>query len=377
MTIGKKFKTLLIFVFSFVSFFLLPGQGFASSEDANAEQISSAGFTYNIEFPENQIDTSIGYFNLMMSPGQQQTISVILSNPGTEAMVVELDLNGAKTNSNGVIEYNNGDIENDASLPFPFEDIVTGPETVDLAAGETKQVELNIQMPETSFDGIIAGGLQLMRANQVEEANEGATGSRVVNQYAYAISILLQENDAQLTPELQYNRAYAGQVNYRNAFFINYSNIVATFLNDLTVEAQIMNQGSNEVLYEARTTSMRMAPNTFMDFPVSLNGDRMEPGTYTAHVLAFSGDQRWEWTEDFEVTEEEAREFNERDVGLEQETGIDWQLVAMLVGGFIAVVVLIFALVTAIRKNNKQKKKTEKQTNSGSVKRTKNSKKKP
>ncbi|MHC5250704.1 DUF916 and DUF3324 domain-containing protein [Enterococcus sp. LJL90] len=314
----------------------------------------STGFTYALNFPENQVDTSLNYYRLMMTPGQEQEITITLSNPGTEAITVELQLNGAKTNGSGGIEWNNDTIDNDASLMFPFEDIVSGPASVDLAGGETKEVTFSIKMPETSFDGIITGGLRLMKAGQTDNVDE-TNGSQVINQYAYAISIVLQENDIELTPDMQYNSAYAGQSNYRNTIFVNLSNVVATFLNDLTIEAQISSAGSSEVLYEAKTTGMRMAPNSLIDFPISMNGDRMVPGTYTAHVLATSGDMRWEWTEEFEITEGEAQEFNERDVGLEQDTTINWGVVASLVGAFFGFVLLLFVIVRWVRRKKKKK----------------------
>lgn len=352
----KQFKNYLMVSISvfllYTSMVLTNVTALGAEESTETEALSAAGFTYTLEFPDNQLDKNIGYYQLLMNPSQEQIISIILSNPSSEAITVNLALNGAKTNKTGVIEYANSEIENDASLAFAFEDVVTGPESVDLVAGETKQVDLNVKMPDTGFEGVIAGGLQLMKAGQAEDADTSG-GSTVINQYAYVVSILLQESEAILTPDLQYNSAYAGQLNYRNSVYVDFSNVIAVYLNDLTVEAQVMKKDSNTVLYEAKKTSMRMAPNSFMEFPISMNGDRMEAGTYTVHMLATSGEQRWEWTEDFEISDDEAQKYNERDVGLTQETGINWTLIALIVGGFVAVVVVIFVLITFSRKKKK------------------------
>ncbi|MBL1231078.1 DUF916 domain-containing protein, partial [Enterococcus sp. BWB1-3] len=109
----------------FISFFLLSFTvaatnitAWGAEEAAEGDSPSAAGFTYSLEFPENQLNTNLGYYQLMMTPGQEQTLSVIFSNPGSEAITVNLALNGAKTNKTGVIEYANRDIENDASLAF-------------------------------------------------------------------------------------------------------------------------------------------------------------------------------------------------------------------------------------------------------------------
>ncbi|MHC5249311.1 DUF916 and DUF3324 domain-containing protein [Enterococcus sp. LJL90] len=350
----ERLLGLLAFVIFLIGF-MMPNRAMATSSSGDA---GIGNFTYSLEYPENQTDTSLGYYHLMMQPGQQQTLNLIMSNPSETAVTVNLALNGAKTNQNGVIEYANSEIENDASLAFDFKDIVTGPNSVELAPGETKAVPLEIQMPETSFDGVIAGGLQMMQAGQGESSENEDGGSTVINQYAYVISILLQETDVELTPDLQWNQAYGGQSNYRNTMFVNFSNVVATYVNNMTVDAQITTQGSNEVLYESRTTSIRMAPNSFIDYPITMNGDRMEAGMYTAHVVVTTlTGERWEWTEDFEITEEEATQYNERDVGLVQDTGIDWKIIAAIAGGFLAVILLVFLTVRQIRKNKKSKTK--------------------
>lgn len=319
------------------------------------EVTGAAGFTYSLSFPDNQMKDNIGYYHLKMSSGQKQTVQITLSNPGSEAVTVLVDINGAKTNQNGVIEYGESTIDNDASLKFPFETLVTGPETVELQGGETKQVELTIQMPDTSIDGLIAGGIQLMRADQGEEIpSEG--GSRIVNQYAYVVAMLLQEKDTVPAPDLSLNQVYAGQANYRNTIFIDFSNIMPAFLNDMTVETQINAKGNSAVLYERKQTAMRMAPNTFIDFPVSMNGERMVSGTYVANILVTSGDQRWAWTEEFEITVEDAEKFNERDVGLVQERGMNWWLIVLIVIGIMGLIGGIYGGLLFHRKQKEKKK---------------------
>lgn len=342
----------------------LGGQQAKASEDPS----TSVGFSYNALFPENQVSSDVGYYDLMVSPGQSQTLQVAISNPSTEAITVDVAINGAKTNSNGVIEYGDNTIENDASLAFDFSSIVTGPASLDIPAGETRNLDLQVQMPETGFDGQLAGGIQLKLASDTTTSTESSGGSTVVNEYAYIIGVLLQESDTVLTPDLTLNQVYAGQTNYRNAIFVNFSNTVAAFLNEMTVEVQVHTPTSDAVLYETKQTNMRMAPNTFITFPVSMNGERMTAGTYVADILVTSGDQRWEWSQEFEITEEDAAKYNERDVGLVQEAGLDWTLIALVVAGILLVMVTSFIGIRWFRKKRQarpKKKGSPRQTLAG------------
>lgn len=324
------------------------------SYSADKNPAGVTGFTYSITFPDNQVKKDLGYFKLKMDPGKNQQISITLSNPGTEKVTIDVKLNGAKTNQNGVIEYGESTIKNDPSVQFDFTDIVTGPESVELAPGETKNLDLTIQMPETSYDGVIAGGIQLMRADQNgTTSNEG--GSKIINQYAYVIGVVLQESEKAIAPDLKLNSVKAGQSNYRNAIFVNYSNVMAAYLDNMTVEVQITEKGKETVLYERKQTAMRMAPNSFIDFPVSMNGERMVAGDYVANILVTSGDKKWKWTKDFNISDKDANKFNERDVGLVQEKGLDWKLIALIVVGILALIILIFVIIR-IRNKKKQEK---------------------
>ncbi|MBW9325016.1 DUF916 and DUF3324 domain-containing protein [Enterococcus casseliflavus] len=307
--------------------FILVVVGFARPVYGAEE--NPTGFSYRLSFPETQVDEALGYYHLSLSPGQTQELSLILNNPSTEDIEIVVDLNGAKTNQNGVIEYGDTEIPNDSSLRFPFEEIASGPQTILLAAEQTKTIEIEVTMPDEKMDGYIAGGIQLMRKDQ--EHSERAEGSMVINQFAYVIAVLLEQEPVTLLADLALNEVFADQSNYQNAVFIDFSNIEATYLNEMTVNATIREEGSEENLFSQSKSGMRMAPNSFIQFPVSMNGERMVPGKYIAHTIVTSGEQRWEWEEGFEITAEEAERFNASDVELIQETGwTRWQLLAII-----------------------------------------------
>lgn len=342
----------------YLALFLYIACGTCFSQVSYAEGGTQAdfgvGFNYKVVKPENQKST-VGYFDLKMSPGQKQTVQIELSNGTEHEMVIGVSLNGAKTNGNGVIEYGPTTIEDDKSLKYNFVDVVKGPKEVKIPAKSMVPLDLEITMPESSFDGSISGGIQMKQMTKEEKKEEKKAG--ITNEYAFLVGMILNETDTKVEPDLAFNKAYAGLTNYRNAVFLNFSNVEAEYLEDMTVDAQIMKGDSKEVLYDTKKAGMRMAPNTMIDFPVEMNGDRMEPGEYTAHILVTAGDKKWEWTEKFSITDEEADKFNSQDVSLTQERGINWRLIAMIVGGVVVVALIVFFVVRAIGNNNKKKKK--------------------
>ncbi|ALS01181.1 hypothetical protein ATZ33_07295 [Enterococcus silesiacus] len=357
-------KKILLTLFSLLGLLVISMTADVQNVNANNDPGGATGFTYKVSYPENQMEENLGYYKLKMNPNDQQVIKIALTNPGSEKLTVNVRLNGAKTNQNGVIEYGDSIIENDSSLKIDFKDIVTAPKTVELGPGETKDLDLTIKMPAIAFDGTLAGGVQLMRADQGEKDKKA--GSQIINQYAYIVGILLQETDKVIEPKLELNSVKADQDNARNAIFVNVSNIEAAYLNDITAEVQITEKDNDAVIYERKQTAMRMAPNSFINFPISMNGEKMKAGKYKAKILMISGDKKWSWDQEFEIKQKDADRFNERDVGLVQEKGIDWQTIGLIVGGILLVIMIVFGGLVFIRKRNNRKRpnKTSKKKSS-------------
>lgn len=318
------------------------------------------GFNYQIEYPANQVGEENGYFDLEAEPGTEQTVNIRLNNGGSEKVVVTISVNGTKTNSNGVLEYGPTDIKNDTSLKFPFEKIVSAPKEVEIPANDSKIVPIDIKMPETSFDGMILGGIHMKKKEKEEKVE--AQGATIRNSYSYIVAMKLQNHQDSVKPEIKFNHATGSQRNYRNSVVINFSNVTSSLIKDkMDVESQISKKGSEEVLYERKQKGMSMAPNTQMDFYVSMGGEKMQPGDYVARTLVTIDDQKWEEKLAFNISKEEADKYNKRDVGLVQERGLDWKLVAFIVGGFLAIVLGIFAVVKFIQNRQDNNKPKEKQ----------------
>ncbi|MHC5218126.1 DUF916 and DUF3324 domain-containing protein [Enterococcus sp. LJL128] len=332
--------------------------GFSTMASAAETQQELKGFSYKVVLPENQHNPDVGYYDLRMTPSQQQTIQMQLNNSSDKEITIMVSLNGAKTNSNGVIEYGENEIENDASLKYDFADIVKAPEEVVVPANSSEMLNMEITMPEASFEGYISGAVTIQEKD-AEGQETNTDQGMIVNKLAYQTGILLSEADSnELSPDMKLNRVYPELNNFRNAIFVNFSNVQPVYTDDMTVDVQIMGKDSDEVLYDTKKANMRMAPNSMIDFPVSMNGERMTPGDYRAKILVTTkAGGKWQWEENFKITDEEADKFNEQDLTLVQDAGINWQLIIMIVGGLLLLILIIFLVIRLLKKKNKQNKR--------------------
>lgn len=321
------------------------------SVDVQAVKEEGSGFTYKVIRPDNQQNKDVGYFDLRMTPGQEQTVTIKMNNSSDKEITVDISLNSAKTNTNGVIEYGPSKLEKDKSLKYDFADIVTGEKSVNIPAKQSIDYELMIKMPASQFDGVISGGIYMIEKDQTTKQE-----AMIKNEYGYLVGMLLTESDTTVQPDLQLNKVFVDQQNYRNAVFVNFSNTQAAYIDDMTIDAQIMKKNSDEVLYDTKQNKMRMAPNSQIKFPVLMNGEKMVAGNYRAHILVRTeNDGKWEWEEDFTITDEEADKFNQEDVSLLQESRINWTLIFVIVLGVLALIIVVFLFVHFIRKNKKKK----------------------
>jgi Signal transduction histidine kinase regulating C4-dicarboxylate transport system len=333
--------------------------------------ISANQLTFSVEpvLPSNQVDSKAGYFNIKLTPGQSQDLVLKYTNNTKKPITVNGAISTAKTNTNGVVDYNAPKIKKDSTLVYDISKLVTLPKEVALAAGETKQITAHVTMPNNDFKGIIAGGLTFNDADQ-DKANQSgkSTGMSIKNIYSFQIGLLMRQStetafsDSQIESQgLKLNTVKSGQLNYRNVVYANLQNPLSIYVNQMVVDAQISKSGSSKVLYSTTKGDMQMAPNSNFNLPIALgSGVRMKPGNYHLRLKAYSlydnngqyktnvisnKEQnfryRWVFDKDFVITSEQAQKYNKSDVTIKK---IDWLFWILLAVSVLLLLALLFLL---------------------------------
>ncbi|RAN86469.1 cell wall anchor protein [Bacillus sp. SRB_28] len=318
---------------------------------------SAAEFNFGVYtvIPDNQIDKQKSYFNLRMEPNQKQTLTIQLKNDTAADVVIEPKIHSTTTNINGVVEYGPTKDERDSSLPHELGDLIKTDEEITIPAKGSKDLHLHVTMPEEEFTGILAGGITLEEkkasSKNMQETKEGLS---IENKYSYVVGITLQENDEKVKQDLKLHDVKAGQVNARNVIHATLQNPTAAYLNQFELDAKITEKGKDKELYTSKKQGMQMAPNSNFDYPIPLNGEKMQPGTYTLHLKAKSTEESWDFTKDFTIKGEEAKQLNEKDVSIEG-PNYEWYIVGIL---FILLAGLLWFLLW-----RRKKKKQEQESN--------------
>lgn len=315
-------------------------------------QADSMAYSVKANIPENQIDKTKTYFDLKMTPGQKQEISLTLHNSGEKETTIFITPNNATTNENGVIDYSNDKEKIDSSLKIPLTSIISGKQEVKLNPGETKEVPFTLQMPENEYNGDILGGFYIQKKSDSEDAGKEES-VQIKNQYSYVIGIRLHQNDTPITPKIKMNQVKPTLQNYRTAIAANLQNTEPTIIKNLDIKASVTKQNSTTVLHETNKKDLSMAPNSNFNYPISWDNDSLEPGKYTVHIKAKSGDKDWVFDKNFEIKPEVSKKLNKEAVDIVKPEP-NWILIISIIVG---VVILIGGvLIFLIMKNEKKKR---------------------
>ncbi|WP_086312960.1 hypothetical protein A5821_000532 [Enterococcus sp. 7F3_DIV0205] len=327
-----------------------------SSLPLNASaQDGTMNFSVTAVIPDNQIDKTKTYFDLKMKPGQVQELEVSMNNPLDEEVTVENNANTAITNDNGIVDYSNADPKLDETLKAPFSVISEVEKETTIPAKSSKILKIKVTMPDKELDGVILGGLHFTEKEDKEKDDKENSGVQIKNRFAFAIGVLIRQNDNIVKPDLKLGKIQPSQVNYRNVLKANIQNTQPVIIQDMEIDARVTKKGSKETLFEQKKPGVRMAPNSNFNFGMSWENQEFKAGKYTLHMNVSSGSEKWKWSKDFEISQKEAKELNEKAVELKVDY-TKWYIIGGVVG-VIVLMLITFGLSQYISKRRRRKRK--------------------
>lgn len=318
-----------------------------------ASETNTLDYSVRPIMPSNQRDKTQAYFDLKMSPGEEQTLKIEVTNHGEEDKTIAVSVATATTNRSGFIEYGvNSDTESDNSLLYKMEDLISTEGRIVVPAGATQTVDIKVLMPSASFDGILAGGINFQEIiDKPEGTVDETSGVTIINEYSYVVALLMRVNETEVVPNLQLNEVGAAQSNWKNVISANIQNILAAYVTEMRIDAQVTRDGGAEVLYALNKEQLEMAPNSNFNYLIPLNGAPFEAGTYVLTMEVTSAEGSWSFEREFVITPEEAKAFNDTDVSIERSKLWIYMLAG---GGLLVLIVVIFLLVLYRKKAKKQ-----------------------
>ena len=340
----KKLRKILLIVFLLFPHFIIP-------VTADKE-----GYYYiKAEIPENQVDRNKSYFDLLVEPGQIQTLYVQVLNISNKAIEVVASINNAATNTNGTIMYTVHGIKDD-SMVFSIEDIATIKESkFILDANSSTFLEIELNVPIEAFQGTILGGI-CVQAEYVEkeEVVNNSSSIQIENKLTYVIGLQLREDlSTTVIPNINYLSTKPLLHNISSAVGIRIQNSEPIIMKGVIVEAEIYKANSDKVLYQFHGNAVEIAPNSAFDIAVVWGNERLQAGTYRLKLRVQYEKHQWTWEEEFIIERDKIGEINEQAVNIDRSFPT-W--IYYLLGIIICLIIVVLAFILGQKSAGKKRR---------------------
>lgn len=255
---------------------------------------AGAEFTVTPILSATQRPTQSGYFDIDVQPGVPQKLTISLHNQANQAADFTIGTNPAYTADSGTIAY-------DQATPSSFtgessmHQLLAGPETVTLAAGETKRLTYTLRPPAKVFGGVISGALYIRK-----ELDDTATsGVAMRSRFAFAMPVRLHATGGSgMAPTLQLAAASGDPLSATIA------NPSPHQFGQIDLTLKVIDAAKKHV-WTQNWTQLAVAPTSH--FTLTPPPPTLKPGQYTLAMSAKSGRYTWRGTQAFTVTAAAAR----------------------------------------------------------------------
>lgn len=296
-------------------------------------QAAGAGFTIKPDLPANQL-TSASYFDLLVKPAQQQTLTIYVTNTTGSTKTLKVSPVSAYTAYNGVLGYAPNK-RHDNSATVTFKQMMSQPQTITLAGKQTQAVHFTLKIPRAGFSGQVLGSLYVT-APTAHTATKQSKGVSISNRFAMVIGVMLQTSRTKVTPQLKMNRVRPGTQANQAAVLANLQNTSPRLLDGLSLNAKIYRAGTKTLVKQRKVSGYSFAPNTNFDYGVLFN-KALVPGKYDLALTAKAAGRTWHFTQAFRITRQQSDRIAKR-VGQQPASRLNWWWVAL---GIILVLLMV------------------------------------
>lgn len=300
----------------------------ATTQAAESAQ-SGTGFTMKIKTPAKSLDPEQSYFNLLVQPGDSETLTLQLQNLRKQTRQFKVTPVSAYTNNNGYVDYKAQVNTAQSQAKYQFTDMTSEAQTVTVAGNATKEVSFSLSVPQDKFAGIMVGGFRAADINQAKNDQADQKGFTINNRYAMLMGATVQETKQLHMPELSLGKITPTVVRGATTLSTQISNQVPTMFGQLNINATVTKRGQTEVLHKLKRKNLSMAPASTFNYQMDWNHEAFKPGKYTLHLKATSGTKHWNFDEPFTITATQAKRVNDKGVNLKRDWS--WLLILLLI----------------------------------------------
>lgn len=321
--------------------FLLQSVTAAAAADAN-----KVDFSVQAILPDNQRDQGNTFFDLLVKPGDTQTLKVQINNFSKKAQTFSIAVNTAQTNANLKIDYSQAASKVLQKQATSIEQYVDYPEEVTIPAEKAGVVSIKLNVPEKSFTGILLGGVHVKRA----EAAKATSANEIVSDYDYVIGLMLAENDTAVTPDLKLIDVNTEVISNNAGLTVELANNQPINISKVHMLGTIYRaEDTSTPVISREITAGGIAPSSTFKLNF-FNGEAgatkpLEAGDYELQLAFTDGNnQTWNFKKAFTITKKEAQVVNNKVFVVKKDNTLLFVIIGILLALLVAGLIIFFIL---------------------------------
>lgn len=292
-----KMKKIIILLFLFILGI--------SGNSTLAESSKSSEGTYSVSAvsSEHQTKGIDDFYDIRWTPSFTEHFGVFITNHTDKAQTYELQVNKARTNKNGIIDYSDSKAES-KTASYRLTQMIQLPKEVTVPAGQSQTVEGTLTFPQNSFNGILMAGIH------VSEKTSNSSSSTVSNTVSYNLPFVVRgDNDVRPQAKLALDKVSLDSFSStQSSLDVQLSNKKATFLKESDFQTEILNKKGEVITKQSSTIDL--TPETQFTYPVKLPKN-LSAGEYQLVLNVKHAKDQWNFKQTFHISEAEARAIRE------------------------------------------------------------------
>lgn len=305
--------------------------------------------------PKNQHNSEATYYDLRVTPDQEQDLELELVNTSDKEKKVTLQINDATTNDSGDIDYSDRSkiVPREKSLKVSLKDIATAESELIIPAKKTVKTMIHLKMPKNQFDGMILGGIKVVSSEKNNEARDSKSKDKQ-HKKTYIVAVKLTETDAPVAAKLNLLDVGFSKESKKNIIKAVIQNEQAVNLEDIEFVGKAYKENSDEIYSQTKVTGYRMAPNSSFTFILDGEQQGFLAGKYHIALTAKSKatNQEWKWDKELEIIEAEDKKVGTSTIKSTKEHIMFYTIICMITFVFL-LILLLFLLISRKRKEKR------------------------
>ena len=269
---------------------------FMTSIHAYSDEIS-ADFSVAPLYSEHQSQGVNNFYDIVWTPSYEEEFAVKITNNTDEVQSYTMNVNKARTNKNGIIDYSDSSPESE-DIKYKLTEMVKIDKEVTLDANSSKIIEGKITFPDVDFDGILMAGIYISQMN--DSVNESTISSLI----SYNIPFIVRGNiDTRPDPNLTFTALKVEKDSSDTAILnVNLDNKGPNLLKSVSVLTEIVDEDGKSVFNQEGTIDI--TPETSFSYPIEIPST-IESGKYNMiFTIRHSEENVWIFEETFDISEE-------------------------------------------------------------------------